>query len=70
MIGFIYLLLFFTGFIRLCQNGTDPLLLEVDENGEGCWITFDSYINLLKTEHDQGDSIVAIKSNNVKRRDN
>ena len=44
-----------------------PLLLEVDENGDGCWIKFDSFINLLKTKHDQGDSIVAIKTNNVKK---
>lgn len=41
------------------------LQLEVDEHGEGYWVKFDSFIELLKSKHDQRDSIVAIKTSNV-----
>ena len=44
-----------------------PLYLEVDENGEGCWVKLDSFIRILKSNHELRDTIVAITSDNVKK---
>ena len=43
------------------------LKVEVDENGEGSWIKFESFINVLKENHHPADSIAGIKSNNVRK---
>ena len=44
-----------------------PLLLKVDENGDGCWVKLDSIVNLLKSKHEPQDTIVAVRTNNVKK---
>ena len=44
-----------------------PLSLEVDENGEGCWVKLESFVKILKSNHEPGDTIVAIRSDNVKK---
>ena len=47
-----------------------PLYLEVNENGEGCWVKLDSFIHILKSNHELRDTIVAIRSDNVKKENN
>ena len=44
-----------------------PLLLEVDENGDGCWVKLDSVVNLLTSKHEPENTIVAVRTNNVKK---
>lgn len=43
------------------------LKVEVDENGEGSWIKFESFIKFLKENHHPADLIAGIKSNNVRK---
>lgn len=43
------------------------LQVEVDENGEGSWVKFESFVTFLKHNHHPADSIVGIKTSNVRK---
>ena len=44
-----------------------PLLLDVDENRDGCWVKLDSIVNISKSKHEPQDTIAAVRTNNLKK---